>query len=339
MLQPLVSVIINCYNQSHYLDRCVKSVIYQTFTNLECIIIDDGSTDNTHAISLQLANLDSRIKYYYKENGGLPAARNFGLTYAQGEWIQYLDADDWIHPDKIKFQLNYLSQIKDTSENIVFYSDYIRVFFDKNNQIIENQTNIIGNLNSQALIQRLLIPDFLANSPHPALQQCMLIHKNIFSNSKFPEHLKALGDRYFALDILNKGTKFIYVPIIAAFYTKHQSNRTNSWNYMKNYYILFYETVYKHYPEQIKISQIGLEFLVSEAIRDKEETNFKRLLNFLPLPIYLANKKLKIYNLAHLKTIYLMRNIIPSFLIYEKYRGSRSKKILSILHKLAYYHK
>lgn len=285
MSQPLVSVIINCYNQSHYLERCVKSVIYQTFTNLECIIIDDGSTDNTHAISLQLANLDSRIKYYHKENGGLPAARNFGLNHAQGQWIQYLDADDWIHPDKIKLQLSYLSQIENTSENIVFYSDYTRVFFDKNDKIIQNQTNIIGALTSEQLIQRLLIPDFLANSPHPALQQCMLINKNIFINSQFPEHLKALGDRYFALDILNKGAKFIYVPIIAAFYTKHQTNRTNSWNYMKNYYILFYETVYKHYPDKIKLGQIGLEFLVNEAIRDKEKNNFNRLLPLLPFLI------------------------------------------------------
>lgn len=331
-MSPYISIIVNCFNQGHYLERSVKSVLDQTFKDIECLIIDDGSTDNTREVSEHLMTLDSRVKYFYKQNGGLPAARNFGAEKAEGEWIQCLDADDWIHPEKTEFQLKYLTESEE--KNIVFYCDYERVFIDKDDNILERQENIIGQLSSQEFLQRLMLPDFLASSPHPALQQCMLMKKEILHNHKFPEHLKALGDRYFALDIIANGVKFIYTPMVGAFYTKHKSNRTNSWKYMKDYYILFYETVKKHHEELLELGDIPLEYLVNETIRDREEAYFNRLLPLIKNPIYLLDKKIKINNPKLLNLAYKIREIIPSFLLYEKYRGPRSKKIISILSNL-----
>ncbi|MDF5716934.1 MAG: glycosyltransferase family 2 protein, partial [Rhizonema sp. NSF051] len=229
-MPPFVSIIVNCYNQGCYLERSVKSVLAQTFTDLECLIVDDGSTDNSRQVSEYLMNLDSRVKYFYKENGGLPSSRNFGVKESQGEWIQCLDADDWIHGDKIRYQLSFLE--KNINQEVVFYSDYQRVCFDSEQNIVDTQDYVISSLTKEELIQRLLIPDFLINTPHPALQQAMLMNKSIFSKTKFPEYLKALGDRYFAIDILMAGANFIYTPMIGAYYTKHQSNRTNSWDYI-----------------------------------------------------------------------------------------------------------
>ena len=208
-MAPLVSIIVNCYNQAHYLERSVKSVLAQTLTDLECLIVDDGSTDNTRQVAENLMALDSRVRYCYKENGGLPAARNFGVQQAKGEWIQCLDADDWIHEDKTRFQLEHLKGWE--NQEIVFYCDYERVFIDADEKIVERQPNLIGNLNSEELIQRLLIPDFLAGSPHPALQQCMLMKRSIFEKCHFPEEMKALGDRYFGIDILVNGVTFDWV--------------------------------------------------------------------------------------------------------------------------------
>ncbi|MDB9372413.1 glycosyltransferase family 2 protein [Nodularia sphaerocarpa] len=329
-MTPLVSIIINCFNQGHYLERSVKSVLSQTFTDLECLIVDDGSTDNTREIAENLITIDKRVKYFFKENSGLPSSRNFGVQQAQGEWIQCLDSDDWIHEDKIKFQLSHLEQIQN-SENIVFYSNYERVFIDAQENIVNTQENIIGLLNKDQLIQRLLIPDFLADSPHPCLQQAMLMNRNILSKTKFPEHLKALGDRYFAVDILKLGANFIYTPMVGAYYTKHKSNRTNNWNYMKNYYTIFYENITQTYPELNQNCQTGIEYLLEEAIREKDQDLFNRLIKIVPTPVYLFDKKIKTTNTASIKILNALRSIIPNFLLYEKYRGPRSKKLISFV--------
>jgi glycosyltransferase involved in cell wall biosynthesis len=328
-MTPFVSIIVTCFNQAQYLERSVKSVLGQTFTDLECIIIDDGSTDNTQAIAQELINLDSRVSYYYKENGGVSSTRNFGFTKAKGKWIQFLDGDDWIHENKIEFQLSYINSIEE--ENTVFYTDYERVFFNADGQIINRQENIVGSLSSEQLISRLLLPDFVADSPFPLLQQCLLMHRNVLSKKIFDENLKALQDRDFTLDLLLLGVNFIYTPIIGAYYTKHQSNRTNNWSYMKNYYILLYETVLRKHTNLRSLCQAGTEFLLKEAIREKEQDNFARLIKLFHPPFSLGNGKIKINHGFLLQLIYQIRLIIPSFILYEKYRGPRSRKIISIL--------
>ncbi|MEA5565347.1 glycosyltransferase family 2 protein [Anabaena sp. UHCC 0399] len=329
-MPPLVSIIINCFNQGHYLERSVTSVLSQTYTELECLIIDDGSTDNTRQVSEQLMGIDQRVKYFFKENSGLPSSRNFGIQKAQGEWIQCLDADDWIHEDKIRFQLNHLAQVS-FSENVIFYSDYERVFIDAQENIVNRQENIIGSLTTEQLIQRLLIPDFLAASPHPCLQQAMLMHKKILSKIQFPEYLKALGDRYFAIDILRAGANFVYTPMIGAYYTKHQTNRTNNWPYMRNYYILFYENVVQKHPDLNNFCTIGIEYLLEEAIREQDQSIFDQLIKIAPTPVRLFDKKIKLNNKFTIKLVNKIRAITPSFLLYEKYRGPRSKKILALV--------
>lgn len=93
---PRISIIIPCYNQAQYLDECLQSVLDQTFTNWECIIVNDGSPDNTEEIAKKWLEKDVRFKYLYKKNGGLSSARNAGIYKAEGEWILPLDADDKI---------------------------------------------------------------------------------------------------------------------------------------------------------------------------------------------------------------------------------------------------
>lgn len=326
-MTPLVSIVVTCFNQAHYLERSVNSVIAQTFTDLECIIVDDGSTDNTQQIAERLMNVDSRVKYFFKENGGVSDARNFGIQQLQGDWVQFLDGDDWLHENKISFQLNYLSSLD--TKNLIFYSDYERVFMDESQNVINRHLNIVGSLTREQLIERLLIPDFLASTPFPLLQQCMLMNRMVFTKKKFDERLKALQDRDFPLDLLVEGVHFVYTPIVGAFYTKHQFNRTNNWSYMKNYYIIFYEIVYEKHKRILNSCQIGLEFLINETIREKDKYNFKRLARMVQPPVCLLDGKIEVKNLLILKLCYLIRLITPSFLLYEKYRGPRSKKILS----------
>ena len=93
---PLISVIVPCYNQAQYLDECLQSVLDQTYTDWECIIVNDGSPDHTEEIAKKWVEKDARFRYLSKENGGLSSARNAGIEIAKGEWILPLDADDKI---------------------------------------------------------------------------------------------------------------------------------------------------------------------------------------------------------------------------------------------------
>ncbi len=327
-MTPLVSFILPCFNRANYLEKCVTSVLNQTLTDLECLIIDDGSTDHTRQVSENLVNRDARIKYFYKENGGVSSARNLGFNKSQGEWIQCLDPDDWIHEDKTRFQLNYLSHA--AVENTVFYCDYERVYLDSNQNIIKRETNIISSLTKEQLIQRLLLPDFLADSPFPLLQQCLLMHRSVFNKKMFDESLKALQDRDFTLDLLVADVNFVYTPIVGAFYTKHESNRTNNWFYMINYYTILYETVAKKHQDLITLCQPGITFLIKEAIKEKDKKSFDRLIKMLQPPFYLLNKNITLNHHILIKIIYAMRLVIPQSLLYEQYRGPRLKKLISI---------
>lgn len=106
----LISIIVPCYNQAQYLSECLQSVLDQTYTNWECIIINDGSTDDTDDIASQWAAKDKRIKYIKKDNEGVCVARNTGIMAAKGEWILPLDGDDKIGND-------YLRQAKEIMDS------------------------------------------------------------------------------------------------------------------------------------------------------------------------------------------------------------------------------
>jgi glycosyltransferase involved in cell wall biosynthesis len=101
----LVSVIIPAYNEAATVERTISSVLNQTYPDLEVLVVDDGSTDETAVLVQRMAHLDPRIKLLQKANGGLVSARNYGIAHAQGEFIAPLDADDLWHPEKIKKQL------------------------------------------------------------------------------------------------------------------------------------------------------------------------------------------------------------------------------------------
>ena len=94
--ETLLSVIVPVYNVEAYLVKCVESILNQTYPNLEVILVDDGSPDGSGAICDTFADKDSRVKVIHKPNGGLSSARNAGLEEASGEYITFVDSDDWI---------------------------------------------------------------------------------------------------------------------------------------------------------------------------------------------------------------------------------------------------
>ncbi|MCB9203298.1 MAG: glycosyltransferase [Flavobacteriales bacterium] len=106
-MTPKVSIIVPIYNVQEYLERCVNSLINQTLKEIEIILVNDGSTDDSEKIMLELAENDERIKPFTKENGGLSDARNFGLRQCDGEYVAFVDSDDWIDEKMIETMYNH----------------------------------------------------------------------------------------------------------------------------------------------------------------------------------------------------------------------------------------
>ena len=105
---PYISIIVPCYSQAVYLSETLQSVLDQSYTNWECIIVDDGSPDNTEKVASEWVEKDARFRYLKKENGGVSKARNKGIEVAQGEWILPLDSDDIIAKDYLKLAVEVM---------------------------------------------------------------------------------------------------------------------------------------------------------------------------------------------------------------------------------------
>lgn len=140
---PKISVIIPVYNVEQFLPRCVDSVINQTYKNLEIILVDDGSLDGSSILCDNYAKSDNRIKVVHKLNGGLSSARNVGLVVASGEYIGFLDSDDWIDHDTLEYCYNLLvsnkanvvqfdlEMVSDIDIKIFQPKEYVKIFEKK----------------------------------------------------------------------------------------------------------------------------------------------------------------------------------------------------------------
>ena len=108
IMEPKISIIVPVYNVEQYLERCVESLINQTHKNIEIILVDDGSKDNSGKLCDELAQRDSRIVVYHKENGGLSGARNYGIDKATSDYVGFVDSDDFVDEDMYEILLSNL---------------------------------------------------------------------------------------------------------------------------------------------------------------------------------------------------------------------------------------
>lgn len=171
--KAVVSVIVPVYNVKEYLDECIKSVIHQSFKNIEIIIVNDGSSDGSKDVCDKYTN-DSRVKVIHKENGGLSSARNVGIQMAGGKYLLFIDSDDYIHPEMIETLVNGI--IKDKSDIAVceYTIDEKMLGFTKRP---DNSKNI----SSEEAIRLMLRQKVFT---HVAV--CKLFSRELFSDIRFP---------------------------------------------------------------------------------------------------------------------------------------------------------
>lgn len=125
MVEPQISVIVPVYNTEKYLHRCIDSILFQTYTDFELLLIDDGSTDSSGTICDEYAEKDSRVRVFHKANGGVSSARNLGLDNAQGEWITFVDADDeLVDENSLQILYNPISHNSNIELSVCGYECY-----------------------------------------------------------------------------------------------------------------------------------------------------------------------------------------------------------------------
>jgi len=196
-MHPLISVIIAAYNADKYIKEAIDSVLNQTYKNFELIVIDDGSTDKTAQIA---KSYKGKLKYVYKENGGVSTARNTGIKLAQGEFVAFLDADDvWIE-NKLHDQVEHLNKNEDLA--MIFTNMII---------IDESGENVLGHFNSKESIpyDGFIFEYFLKK---PVLYpSTLLIKKNVFEEiGYFNEKLKSCDDT----DLFFRAFQYVQVGLV-----------------------------------------------------------------------------------------------------------------------------
>ncbi|WP_196802954.1 glycosyltransferase family 2 protein [Candidatus Stoquefichus massiliensis] len=144
----LVSIVVPVYNVEQYLSRCIESLLDQSYSNIEIILVDDGSTDRCGSICDNYQLIDSRIKVFHKVNGGLSSARNCGIKHVNGQYTMFVDSDDFLDVDCIK---KILRKINKSTEVVIFpyikeyknKSKKVHIFKEKNLNFSEKKIRII----------------------------------------------------------------------------------------------------------------------------------------------------------------------------------------------------
>lgn len=210
-----VSVIIPSYNSGRFLNKAIESLVNQTYKNLEVIIVNDGSTDNTEEIAKKWQKRDERIKYIkHQKNKGLSAARNTGIKNSQGEYIAFLDADDIWLPQKIEIQLKKLNEL---NADLIFSNWYI--WDPKNDTKIKAFDS--NPIESGKDVLRFLIKKNFGNPSTAVLKKLILEKVGLFD-----EGLKSSEDYDLWLRFLLNGMKITFCDEPLIYSRKHSGQMT-----------------------------------------------------------------------------------------------------------------
>ena len=220
-MEELISVIVPIYNVEKYLNKCIESIINQSYSNLEIILVDDGSKDSSGIMCDSYILKDKRIKVIHKENGGLSDARNVGLDKAKGEYIVFIDSDDWIDEKMIEILYNIVK--KNNSD--ISICDYFLAY----NEEIQTQKEDIEviNLSNIEALKKIYDKD---------LGVCMIVawnklyKRNLFKDDIRYPYGKIHEDEFTTYKLLYKAEKISYTNQKMYYYRQRENSITSSFN-------------------------------------------------------------------------------------------------------------
>ncbi|WP_051209955.1 glycosyltransferase [Gelidibacter mesophilus] len=196
----LISIIVPVYNVEKFIDRCIQSILNQTYKNLEIILINDGSTDESGSICDQYALKDNRVVVYHIVNGGSSIARNLGLKKSRGEYIGFVDSDDWVKPNMFNELLKFALE----NDLKVVETNFTTSHITEENSIPENPVG--GRIEERIIALKRII----SNTGFSVWRR--LYHRSILKNRFFIENVLH-QDVYYTIDILNEISYLGYIEI------------------------------------------------------------------------------------------------------------------------------
>ena len=276
-----ISIIIPVYNLEDYISKCLKSVINQSYKNIEIIIVNDGSTDKSSEICESYSKIDSRIKVIHQYNQGPSIARNNGIDAATGAYISFIDGDDWIEPDMIETlyenshrydadisacNINYIngngSIIVDENGKGPFHNIYD--FTDNNVVILEGYEKIIKYISTNVNV--------FWNK---------LYKKYLFDNMRLPYNNKIHQDVFPTWQLIDKANKIVMLSMCKYNYLSRDGSLSNTSFFKPNAislieaYIERYNDIVNKYPEYPKLEKISRKYIFNNLLYviDKACTN------------------------------------------------------------------
>jgi len=227
-MKDLISIIIPVYNVEKYINRCIDSILKQTYKNIEVILVDDGSTDNSGKICDEYSEKDKRIKVIHKQNGGQSEARNYALDIFEGEYVTFLDSDDYVSEDYIEYMYNLLINTK-TEMSICA----VQIVNDDKKMYNIEQTKI-EIYNKKEAFENLLYSEGVEVAVYAKLYP-----RKYFDEIRFP-----VGEKYediaIIAELMNKAEKISYGDKKCYFYytrpgsTSKSGFNKNELDYIKN---------------------------------------------------------------------------------------------------------
>lgn len=260
--KPLVSVIVPIYKVEPYLERCIHSIISQTYQNLEIILVDDGSPDKCGEICESFAQSDSRIKVYHKENGGLSDARNFGVEHASGEYIAFIDSDDYIAPNYIDYLFTLLKKYNaDISACCMTKTNEDTADYRANDKI-PNEQLLTGKEACMELFGALYL---VLVTAWGKLYRSDIVKKYPFPIGKICEDEATTCKYYYEANRVAVGNKCLY-----AYYQNPEGIMNTNGNILNSDKIWSFEHRAKFFEEhnEKKLAQIAWNILFNYFIRD-----------------------------------------------------------------------
>lgn len=228
MNTPLVSIIVPCYNYAHFLSQTLENVLGQEYTEWECIIVDDGSTDDTAVVAERYTSRDRRFRYIHQQNKGLSGARNTGIAGSRGSLLQLLDSDDLLHPAKLARQVAILEAdpaIDITYGNsLFFHTDDPSVLYPSRRLGDRPRGGVRGGGRKAAMLSRLTVNNIMEVS-------CALFRRRLIGEvGWFDESYRSYEDWHFWIRCALHDVLFDYSPVEGTetyIRTGHQSMMSN----------------------------------------------------------------------------------------------------------------
>ena len=273
MNQPLISIIVPVYNTEPYLKRCIDSILRQTYINLEIILVDDGSTDASGSICDEYKQQDPRIVVIHQSNKGVSAARNAALDIASGEYISFVDSDDWIDFNMIKVLYDCINKNQADISIANFYSSDTDSIVKRNNVKIYNK-------------EKALCALMASNEIHGVVW-AKLFEKKLFQDTEFCEDIFVSEDTLALATLISKANVITLTEYKGYHYIQREDSAIHSYNERYWTALEANDRIYCIYnkvlPENIDIVQANiLRFIVVFAVpladtKQLSKDNYRRL--------------------------------------------------------------